>query len=211
MTQKKDVLLRDQRVLRHLAKYMALHCFRNTYLEDLHAGTSPSSTTGDFTDVVVRTPHGEIPWNNLSRLSDDEMKRLMIEVVDHCFVFLRQLVSGRDTLQLLSLLSDHDPVPSWYDPPASEHVEKHHIDDDVVVETMLEDLADRLLGRSDRENYFGLLALLRRAADLSKSELIDVLSALNLEAPMTKWECLVAIASVQDRSHAEASVKAKRV
>lgn len=32
----------------------------NTELEDLHAGISPSSKTGDYTDVKVVTPYGEI-------------------------------------------------------------------------------------------------------------------------------------------------------
>ena len=46
----------------------------NTPLEDLHAGTFPSSKTGDYSDVRVVTPYGEIPWNAVSRLSDEEMK-----------------------------------------------------------------------------------------------------------------------------------------
>lgn len=46
---------------------------RNSELENLHAGITPSSKTGDFTDVKVVTPFGEIPWNKLSRISDAEM------------------------------------------------------------------------------------------------------------------------------------------
>jgi hypothetical protein len=63
---------------------MALRCFRNTKLEDLHAGTSPSSQSGDYTDVKVASPFGEIPWHNLGRLSGDEMRVLMIDVVNRC-------------------------------------------------------------------------------------------------------------------------------
>lgn len=55
---------------------MAQQCFRNTMLENLHAGITPSSQTGDYTDVVVRSPYGEIPWPRLSRVSDEEMKAL---------------------------------------------------------------------------------------------------------------------------------------
>jgi hypothetical protein len=64
--------------------------FRNTFLEDLHAGTTPSSKTGDYSDVKVVTPYGEIPWSKLSRLSDTEMKRLMMEIVNKVYTFLRR-------------------------------------------------------------------------------------------------------------------------
>jgi hypothetical protein len=63
-------------------------CVRNTFLEDLHAGTCPSSKTGDYSDVKIVTPYGEIPWQNLSRISDEEMKRLMKEVVNNIYTFL---------------------------------------------------------------------------------------------------------------------------
>jgi hypothetical protein len=68
----------NSEVLKRLAKYLAQQCFRNTILDDLHAGITPDSQIGDYTDVVVRSPYGEIPWPNLSRLNDEEMKALMI-------------------------------------------------------------------------------------------------------------------------------------
>ena len=71
-----------------LAKSIAVLCVRNTFLEDLHCGITPSSKSGDFSDVKVVTPYGEIPWCKLSRLSDDEMKRLMKEIVDKIYTFL---------------------------------------------------------------------------------------------------------------------------
>ena len=64
-------------------------CIRNTGLEDLHAGRFPVSRTGDFTDVTVVTPDGTIPWTELSRISDAEMKTLMIEFVDRVFTYMR--------------------------------------------------------------------------------------------------------------------------
>lgn len=70
-----------------LAKAISLHAFRNA-LEDLHAGITPSSVTGDYSDVKVVTPYGEIPWNKLSRISDEEMKALMIEVVSRLFTWM---------------------------------------------------------------------------------------------------------------------------
>jgi len=72
----------------HLVKFVALECFRNSKLEDLHTGISPSSKSGDYSDVKVVTPYGEIPWNNLSRLNDDEMKELKIDVVTAAGPFL---------------------------------------------------------------------------------------------------------------------------
>ena len=67
-----------------LAKWMALECFRNSRLENLHAGTFPSSRAGDYPDVKVVSPYGEIAWNDLGRLDDNEMKSLMIDVVNRC-------------------------------------------------------------------------------------------------------------------------------
>ena len=63
-------------------------CVRNTSLEDLHAGRFPRSATGDWSDVTVMTPEGTIPWTEVSRISDAEMKALMIEVVDLLYTYL---------------------------------------------------------------------------------------------------------------------------
>ena len=51
------------KTLAELAKAIAALCVRNTFLEDLHSGTSPSSKTGNYCDVKVVTPYGEIPWD----------------------------------------------------------------------------------------------------------------------------------------------------
>lgn len=61
---------------------------RNSRLEDLHAGISPSTAVGDYSDVKVVTPYGEIPWSRLSRFGDEEMKALMMEVVDRVYTIL---------------------------------------------------------------------------------------------------------------------------
>jgi hypothetical protein len=59
-------LKNDDLLRKHLAKLMARDCFRNSrVLEDFHGGTSPSSETGDFSDVRVVSPFGEIAWNDL--------------------------------------------------------------------------------------------------------------------------------------------------
>jgi hypothetical protein len=76
----------EQRALFTLS--LVEQCVRNTFLEDLHSGTYPASATGDYSDVKVVSPYGEIPWTKLSRLSDEEMKKLMIEVSNRVFTFL---------------------------------------------------------------------------------------------------------------------------
>src|ERR1700756_5587977 len=80
-------------VKKRLAKAMARDCFRNTKLEDYHAGAFPSSKTGDYSDVKVVSPYGEIAWERLGRLSDEEMKALMMAFVDHGNDFLTALCS----------------------------------------------------------------------------------------------------------------------
>jgi hypothetical protein len=75
------------------AKLLAFHCVRNSYLEELHAGISPSSQTGDYTDVKVVSPYGEIPWNRVGRISDDEMKPLMEDIVNRLYTFLFYLLT----------------------------------------------------------------------------------------------------------------------
>ena len=70
---------------------MAVLCVRNTSLENLHAGTLPSSNASDYSDVKVVTPYGEIPWNHLSRISDDEMRLLMKEVVNKVYSVLLRM------------------------------------------------------------------------------------------------------------------------
>jgi ligand-binding SRPBCC domain-containing protein len=68
-------------VSKRVAKYLVQLCFRNSALEDLHAGTASDSKAGDYSEVAIVTPFGQIPWRQLSRFDDREMKKLMIDVV----------------------------------------------------------------------------------------------------------------------------------
>ncbi len=63
-----------------LARLFAQQGVRNTILEDFHSGRIPHSRAGDYSDVKVVTPGGDIPWNQVSRLSDPEMRALMLNV-----------------------------------------------------------------------------------------------------------------------------------
>ena len=76
------------------AKAVALLAVRNTLLEDLHAGIVPVSKAGDYSDVKVVTPEGEIPWNEVSRLNDAEMKKLMKQVVNRLYTCLHAMHSA---------------------------------------------------------------------------------------------------------------------
>ena len=111
------LLTQNPQVLKRLAKYMAQQCFRNTVLEDYHAGITPYSEAGDYSDVFVKTPAGEIPWSKLSRLSDEEMKTLMIDVVNRTYLLLRTLFDEDVGSYLIRTLSQQDLVPRWHDPP----------------------------------------------------------------------------------------------
>ena len=72
-----------------LAKLMTAACVRRGYLEKLHEGVTPVTRAGDYSDVKVIDAEGrEIPWNEVSRISQDEMKTLMTGVVNRVHTFL---------------------------------------------------------------------------------------------------------------------------
>ena len=78
----------EQRIAAQLARLMAAICVRNSRLEDLHAGRVPVSRTGDGSDVVVEDGDGNrIPWSEVSRIDDQEMRALMHEIVDRLYTF----------------------------------------------------------------------------------------------------------------------------
>lgn len=111
-------LLTDDLVLQRLAKLIVERGFRNR-LEDIHAGTFPSSKSGDGTDIKVVSPYGEIPWNRLGRISDGEMKQINKGAVDYVYNFLANLLDG-NLWSLLEHLRDNDPLPRW-DAPNANH------------------------------------------------------------------------------------------
>lgn len=78
----------EEKIAARLAKAMAMICVRNTMLEDLHAGPGPVTRQGDFSDVFVVDADGNrIPWRDVSRLDDDEMRDLMRQIVDRLYTF----------------------------------------------------------------------------------------------------------------------------
>jgi hypothetical protein len=106
----------NELVRKRIAKLMASQCFRNSMLEDFHAGTVPSSRSADYSDVKVVTPYGEIRWNDLSRVSDKEMKALMIDAVNRSYRFLSELFDSPYGDAVIEALKSRDPLPEWNDP-----------------------------------------------------------------------------------------------
>jgi hypothetical protein len=111
-----DILQANPVLQQRLAKYLVLWCVRNSCLEDLHAGIAPSSATGDYADVTVTSPFGTIPWPRLSRFNDDEMKQLMIDIVDRTYQLLHMVLNEHTGRELLNVLSRQDPAPRWHAP-----------------------------------------------------------------------------------------------
>jgi hypothetical protein len=107
-------LKRSPTIQKRLAKFMAEQCFRNSSIEDIHAGTSPSSASGDFSDVKVVSPYGEIPWKKLSRITDEEMMAPNKEVVDKCYTFFRALLLRGN--EIVEGFQKFDFVPYWDEP-----------------------------------------------------------------------------------------------
>ena len=105
----------DPVLQQRLAKYLVLQCFRNS-TEEFHAGISPASVSGDYSDVTVCSPFGAIPWPKVSRLNDDEMKRLTIDVVDRTYRFIHTLIDEQTGGELLLCLAHRDPLPQWKEP-----------------------------------------------------------------------------------------------
>ena len=73
-----------------LAKAITAFCFRNTKaIESIHAGVSPVSNTGDYSDVFIVDAEGNrIPWNEASRITQAEMKALMQTAVNRVYAVL---------------------------------------------------------------------------------------------------------------------------
>jgi hypothetical protein len=100
--------------IRRFAKSIALACVRHTSIEDLHSGSGARSKTGDYSDVKVVTPYREIPWDELSRISQEEMKELMKEVVNKIYTVLVNI----ENPEFIAALNDlGDKYTSEWDEP----------------------------------------------------------------------------------------------
>lgn len=108
----------ERQIASVMAKAMALICVRNTQLETLHAGPGPVSHRSDYSDVIVTDANGrQIPWSEVSRISDSEMRELMREIVNRLYTFQLRLGEEefRDYLdrQLTSTRNWDEPKLDW--------------------------------------------------------------------------------------------------
>ena len=108
----------ERQIASVMAKAMALICVRNTQLETLHAGPGPVSHRGDYSDVIVTDANGrQIPWSEVSRISDAEMHDLMREIVNRLYTLQLRLGEEefRDYLdrQLTSTRNWDEPRLDW--------------------------------------------------------------------------------------------------
>lgn len=74
-----------------LARFIALHGVRNSKLEELHTGKFPGTNKADYSDVMITGPYGEIKWNEVSRISDREMRLLMLDIEAKTYSVLEQI------------------------------------------------------------------------------------------------------------------------
>ena len=94
----------EEGVAAQLAKILAMMCVRNTFLETVHAGITPITKTGDYSDVSVIDGEGkEIPWMQVSRITDDEMKILMKQVVNRLYTWQTKFTQ----------LSENEHMKKW--------------------------------------------------------------------------------------------------
>lgn len=112
--------------LKRLASSMAVNCVRNTIIESYHAGIVIHSLTGDFTDVKVVTPYGEIPWNEVSKISDKEMMAFNKEVVNNVYSFLHYLLHPEKKVFRNKFMEEMDKLypQNWDDPKLNESMKR---------------------------------------------------------------------------------------
>jgi hypothetical protein len=120
MNKRKKYSKREMWEAETLAKALVYRCLRFGYLEELHGGKVPLSKTGDFSDVKVITPDMDIPWTEVSRFNNDEMKKLIKEIVDNVFTYL--LCFGQEGR--LPTIKEAQPPPSWDKAEIDPFIEK---------------------------------------------------------------------------------------
>jgi hypothetical protein len=110
-----------EHVRKQISKYIVSRIRNTSLVEEMHSGTFPSSETGDYSDVKVVSPYGEISWNRLSRFCDEEMRDLMILMVDVVYTILTEM-TNRDEM-FLKRFSTAVVEPKWNDPGTNEQLQ----------------------------------------------------------------------------------------
>ena len=88
-----------------LANAITVACFRNTNIENIHAGITPVSKMEDFSDVYVVDAEGnKIAWRDVSRISQEEMKLLNKEISNRVFALLEDATTVHGARNLIKRL-----------------------------------------------------------------------------------------------------------
>jgi hypothetical protein len=96
------------------AKTLTAMCVRHTELEDIHAGRTPVTKVGDYSDVKIIDAEGsEIPWNEASRITNPEMKSLMKKIVNRLYTYF---IQGEDPRFQKHVDYYEQCAASWDDP-----------------------------------------------------------------------------------------------
>jgi hypothetical protein len=91
-------LKNNEALRKRLAKFMARECFRSSpKLEDMH-------TAG--------------------KIGQEDMKELMIDVVNRTYLFLSVLASSNGS-EVVEILKEHEMVPKWNEPEMPEELLKN--------------------------------------------------------------------------------------
>lgn len=110
----------DKNLQGEFAKVMTAACVRRGEIEKLHAGKVPVTHTGDYSDVKVIDANGrEIPWNQVSRINQEEMKTLMTGVVNRIYTFLARTILSATQDKVFQNAVDRAVVPwtkEWDEP-----------------------------------------------------------------------------------------------
>ncbi len=100
--------------LAQTAKRIVVNCFRNTDLENIHAGVAPVTHSGDYSDVKVIDAEGtERSWATCSHIDDAEMKALMRDCVERVYTVLKCL----EDAEMQNVLRRYDASTSKWDRP----------------------------------------------------------------------------------------------
>ena len=101
------------------AKLLTIHGYRNSPIEDIHAGNWPKLPNGEYApveDVIVTTKMGGtvVPWAECSRISDSEMKHLNKTIYNQIYTLLTLYMEG--TLQKIPNFMSASSGGNWDEP-----------------------------------------------------------------------------------------------
>ena len=116
----------EKRIAAKLARIMAMLCVRNTHLETIHAGRTPITRTGDYSEVFVVDAEGRrIPWTDVSHIDEDEMRELMRDIVNRLYTF--HLCADDPKLQA-QIERWMGVSLKWYEPEIDQRMISSHTD-----------------------------------------------------------------------------------